>query len=318
MTSPFLESISSACRLRGYSLQTEKTYLHWIKSFIYFSDKKHPRTCGSKEVTAFLTYLAKEKYVTANTQKVALNSLVFMYRYVIKKDIGELNFKLAQKQRRLPTVLNPPEIKKILEALNGRDKLIFELLYGSGLRIGECLSLRVKDINLDRLSVTVVNGKGNKDRQTILSPALVPKLQDTIRSAIELLKSDNDRGITPALDPALSRKYPNAGTSEAWAFLFPASRWCPHPLTGEVCRYHLHPSVPRRTLQKTVKQIGMSYKRVNCHTFRHSFATHLLSSGTDIRTLQELLGHNDVKTTQIYTHLAGQHYAGTISPLEKL
>lgn len=169
MVSPFLETISSACRLRGYSLQTEKTYLHWIKSFIYFSDKKHPNNCGSKEVTAFLTYLAKEKYVTANTQKVALNSLVFMYRYVIKKELGELDFKLAQKQRRLPTVLNPPEIKKILEALNGRDKLIFELLYGSGLRIGECLSFRVKDINLDRLSVTVVNGKGNKDRQTILS-----------------------------------------------------------------------------------------------------------------------------------------------------
>ena len=169
MASPFLESISSACRLRGYSLQTEKTYLHWIKQFIYFTKKKHPADCASSEVTAFLTYLAKEKYVTANTQKVALNSLVFMYRYVIKKDIGELNFKLAHKQRRLPTVLDPAEIKKILEALNGRDKLIFELLYGSGLRIEECLSLRVKDINLDRLSVTVVSGKGNKDRQTILS-----------------------------------------------------------------------------------------------------------------------------------------------------
>lgn len=318
MQSPFLESIRSACRLRGYSLRTEETYIYWTKQFVYFTGKKHPNTCGTEEVTAFLTHLAEKKNVAANTQKIALNALVFVYRHVIKQELGEMGFKLASKQRQLPVVLNPFEIKKILEQLEGRNKLIFEMLYGSGLRISECLRLRVKDIDTDRLSVTVIDGKGKKDRQTLLSPTLVDKLKSLQEDAIQLQMFDKERGIGTAIEPALERKYRHASTTPAWAFLFPAAHWTAHPLTGEVCRYHLHPSAPRRVLQKAVKSSNLNYKRINCHTFRHSFATHLLQTGTDIRTLQELLGHNDVKTTQIYTHLVGQHYAGTVSPLEKL
>ena len=227
MPSPFLESIRSACRLRAYSLRTEETYIYWTRQFIYFIEKKHPKDCGAEEVTAYLTHLAENRHVAVNTQKVVLNALVFVYRHVLNHDLGELGFKLASKQRQLPVVLNPSEIKKILDCLEGRNKLIFELLYGSGLRISECLRLRVKDINTEQLSVTVI-------------------------------------------------------------------------------------------LQNAVKQSGLTHQRVSCHTFRHSFATTLLQTGTDIRTLQELLGHNDVKTTQIYTHLVGQHYAGTVSPLERL
>jgi len=206
----------------------------------------------------------------------------------------------------------------IIAELHGRDRLIFELLYGSGLRISECLALRIKDIDLQRLSVTVIDGKGRKDRQTILSKSLVQSIEKQRDIATKLQKQDADKGIGSAIDPALQRKYPNACMSPAWAFLFPSSKWSAHPLSGEVCRYHLHPSVPRRKLSEALKRCQLNYKRVNCHTFRHSFATHLLSTGTDIRTLQELLGHNDVKTTEIYTHIAGKHYAGTISPLDKL
>ncbi len=318
MNSPFLESIRAACSLRGYSFETEKTYIYWTKQFIYFNDKKHPKNCNHIEVTAFLTHLAQDRLVTANTQKVALNALVFVYRHVLQNELGEMGFKLATKQRQLPIVLNVADVKLILDTLEGRDKLIFELLYGSGLRIGECLSLRIKDIDTSRLSLTIVNGKGNKDRQTLLSPNLIPKLKDFMRKAVEVQREDADRGIGVAVDVALSKKYPSASTSPAWAFLFPASQWTAHPRTGEVCRFHLDASVPRRVLQRAVKKCGLRDKRVNCHTFRHSFATHLLSTGTDIRTLQELLGHNDVKTTQIYTHLIGQHYAGTVSPLDKL
>ena len=318
MPSPFLESIRSACRLRAYSLRTEETYIYWTRQFIYFIEKKHPKDCGAEEVTAYLTHLAENRHVAVNTQKVVLNALVFVYRHVLNHDLGELGFKLASKQRQLPVVLNPSEIKKILDCLEGRNKLIFELLYGSGLRISECLRLRVKDINTEQLSITVIDGKGKKDRQTLLSPSLTERLITLQKNAIKLQASDAERGIGTAINPALERKYKNASTTPAWAFLFPAAHWTAHPLTGEVCRYHLHPSVPRRILQNAVKQSGLTHQRISCHTFRHSFATTLLQTGTDIRTLQELLGHNDVKTTQIYTHLVGKHYAGTVSPLERL
>lgn len=318
MQSPFLNNVKSECRLRGYSLRTEKTYLYWTKQFIYFTEKKHPAACGKEEVTQFLSYLAEQRNVSVNTQKVALNALVFLYRNVVKQDLGDLGFSLARKQRNLPLVLSPPDIQTLLTAMHGRDRLIFQLLYGSGLRISECLRLRVKDIDLDRLSVTVIDGKGKKDRQTLLSPSLIESLTAFIETAVSLQANDAKSGIGSAINPALARKYPGASTNPAWAFIFPSSRWCAHPLSGEVCRYHLHPSVPRRILQRAARQCNLDHKRVNCHTFRHSFATHLLISGTDIRTVQELLGHNDVKTTQIYTHVVGQHYAGTMSPLERL
>jgi len=316
--SPFLNSIRSACRLRGYSLSTEKTYIYWTLQYIYFCNKRHPEECGNKEVVDFLTYLAEVRHVSVNTQKIALNALVFVYRHVIQAELGDLGFKGARKQRQLPIVLDEKEISRIINVLEGRNKLIFQLLYGSGLRVSECLRLRIKDIDTERLSVTVVDGKGKKDRQTLLSRSIVTTLEIQIEKAVALQQSDASKKVGTALPPALARKYPNAPFSPAWAYLFPASKWSSHYITGEVCRYHLHPSVARKVLQQAVKTSGITRKRVNCHTFRHSFATHLLASGTDIRTVQELMGHNDVSTTQIYTHVIGKHYAGTQSPLDNI
>ena len=318
MASSFLNSVRSACRLRDFSFKTEKTYLYWIRRYIVFNDKRHPEECGDLEVIAFLSYLAESRKVSVNTQKIALNALVFLYRHVVKKELGDLGFSSARKQRQLPLVLSRKEVKAVIDHLSGRDKLIFQLLYGSGLRVSECLRLRIKDIDFDRLCLTVVDGKGKKDRQTMLAESLIPDLHAQIEYATNLQANDSQNGIGVAMDVALARKYPKAAFSPAWAFLFPSSQWCAHPVSGVVCRYHLHPSVPRRALQSAAMAVGLGHKRVNCHTFRHSFATHLLASGTDIRTVQELLGHNDVSTTQIYTHVIGQHYAGTVSPIETL
>lgn len=314
--SPFIESIRSEIRLRGYSLRTEKTYIYWIKQFIFFNDKRHPREMGAEEVKSFLTWLSVTRHVAVNTQKVALNALVFLYQKVLKQELGELGFQPARKQQRLPVVLTTEEVFKIIEQLSDRNKLIIQMLYGSGLRISECLRLRIQDICFSSLAVTVKDGKGNKDRVTLLSKQLVPALEEMIKVAIDVQKQDNANGIGPSLPYALGRKYPNAFRSPVWMYIFPSSTLCPHPQTGEVCRHHLHDSVIRKALHVAVRASGVR-KKVSCHTFRHSFATHLLQAGCDIRTVQELLGHNDLSTTQIYTHVIGRHYAGTTSPLDR-
>lgn len=318
MPSPFIESIRSNIRLRGYSLRTEKSYLYWIRRFIHFNNMCHPKQMGAPEVKAFLTWLAVEKHVAVNTQKVALNAVVFLYHKVLDQPLGELGFKLASKQRNLPVVLSRGEVARIVDQLAGRNRLIIALLYGSGLRVTECLRLRVQDVDLERHALTVRDGKGRKDRQTLLSPSLVPALRTTIDTALALQQADNQHAVGPSLPDALGRKYPNAYRRGNWAFIFPSTTWCQHPLSGVTCRHHLHQSVIRKALAKAVSKAELFNKKVNCHTFRHSFATHLLQSGTDIRTVQELLGHNDVKTTQIYTHVLGQHYAGTQSPIDNL
>ncbi|MCC5854797.1 MAG: integron integrase [Idiomarina sp.] len=315
--SPFMEMLRSEMRLRGNSLRTEKSYLYWIRQYIRFHRLKHPSDMGAEHVKSFLSWLACERHVAVNTQKVALNALVFMYHKILKQDLGELDFKLAQKQRRLPVVLTPEEVLKILNKLDGRNKTIIEVLYGSGLRVNECLALRVQDICLKTCAVTIREGKGNKDRQSILSQHLIAPLTELITSALDIQREDNERGVGPSMPVALARKYPNAYKSPGWMFIFPSSGLCAHPITGELCRHHLHDSVVRKALKPAVSAAGI-HKKVNCHTFRHSFATHLLQNGCDIRTVQELLGHNDVKTTQIYTHVLGQHYAGTMSPLDRI
>lgn len=318
MASPFIESIRRDIRLRGYSMRTEKSYLYWIRFFIYFIGKKHPADVGAPEVKAFLSYLASERHVAVNTQKVALNALVFLYHKFLQIELGDLGFTLATKQRNLPITLTQDEVAKIIEKLSGRNRLVVEILYGSGLRVSECLRLRVQDVDLDRLALVIRNGKGNKDRQTLLSPKLVEPLRKQITTALAVLKEDNQRGVGPSLPYALGKKYPNAFRSPRWAYIFPSSTLCPHPVTGELCRHHFHPTVVRKALGIAVKSAGIFNKKINCHTFRHSFATHLLEAGTDIRSVQELLGHNDVKTTQIYTHVLGKHYAGTQSPLDRI
>lgn len=318
MKSPFIESVRAEIRLRGYSIRTEKTYLTWIKKFIYFTNKQHPKDVGAKEVKEFLSWLANERNVAINTQKVALNALVFLYQKIFKRELGELGFSLASRPRRLPDVLNPTEVKCILDNLEGRNKLAVQLMYGSGLRISECLRLRVQDIDLDNGSLTIRDGKGKKDRKTILSSRLKVPLLEAIEYAIHVQEIDSLQGIGCSLPYALGRKYPNAYRMPAWAFIFPSTVLCKHPITGLLCRHHLHQSVIRKALGKATSCAGITLKRVNCHIFRHSFATNMLSTGTDIRTVQELLGHNDVKTTQIYTHVLGQHYAGSQSPLDRL
>ncbi len=318
MDDKFIESVRDNIRLRGYSIATEKTYILWIKRFIYFIDNQHPLKVDTSRIKDYLTYLATKGHVSINTQKTALNALVYLYQKVLKREVGDLGFKLATKQRTLPTVLTPREVQLILSQLSGRNRLIIGLLYGSGLRVSECLRLRVQDIDLDSFAIVVRDGKGNKDRRTILSTQLEQRLEQQIAIAIEVQEKDSEKGVGSSMSPALTRKYPSAPYSPAWAYVFPSSKLCAHPLTGELCRHHLHHSVVRKFLKIAVKKAGILNKRVTCHTFRHSFATHMLASGVDIRTVQEMLGHNDVKTTQIYTHVLGRHFAGAISPLDRL
>lgn len=316
--SALLEKVRQEIRLRGYSVRTEKTYLIWIRRYIRFHNTTHPAAMGADEVRAYLTWLAVDRHVAVNTQKVALNALAFLYHKVLLMELGDLGFQHAKQHRRLPTVLSRTEVSSILLQMPVKYRLIFSLLYGSGLRITECLRLRIQDLGFSDGSLTVRDGKGGKDRKTILSQSLYLQLQKAVDSAVEVQRQDNRQGIGPSLPYALGRKYPNAYREPGWMFIFPSSGLCPHPITGEVCRHHLHDSAPRRVLKKAVTKALLLGKRVSCHTFRHSFATHLLESGRDIRTVQELLGHSDVSTTQIYTHVLGQHFAGTVSPLDSL
>lgn len=316
--STFINSLSRYMRMRGYSLQTEKTYLHWIRCFIRFQHRRHPAQMGHVEVIQFLDFLATDRGVSVNTQKIALNALAFLYNQFLQKPLGDLGFKLANKPARLPCVLSSNEVAKLLAVMSPRDQLLFALLFGSGLRISECLRLRLKDFDFERNCLTVHNGKGDKDRVTILSATLKPLFDTQMAAALTVQLQDNQTGIGPSMPDALGRKYPNAFRKPAWMFLFPSTGICTHPVTGVLCRHHLHPSVARKALQQAVNTAGLLHKRINCHTFRHSFATELLRSGRDIRTVQDLLGHTDVATTQIYTHVLGQHFAGTRSPLDML
>lgn len=317
MKSPFLKQVSNEIRLRGYSLKTEKGYLYWIRQYIYFSNKEHPAELGVLDVKQFLTFLAVDRHLAINTQKVALNALVFLYDKVLRSPLGDIGFTYATKQRTLPVVLSATEVQAILSHLTGRHALAIQLMYGSGLRVSECLSLRIQDIDFDNSSIRVMDGKGRKDRTTILSKSLHIPLKNAIDRAIEIQKRDNQNDIGPSMPPALAKKYPSAYKTPAWAFIFPSTTTCKHPLSKILCRHHLHQTVIRKALQKAVKKTTIT-KRVNCHSFRHSFATEMLINGSDIRTVQELLGHNDVKTTQIYTHVIGEHFSGTVSPLDRI
>lgn len=315
--SPFLESIRRTMRLRGYSIRTEKSYLYWIRYYIRFHKRRHPIEMGKVEIVQFLDHLASDRHVTANTQRVALNALMFLYSKILDKPIQNMRFRQASKPRYLPTVLTPRETLLILQKLEGLHRLIVEVMYGSGLRVSECLRLRIQDVDFEKNSLTVRDGKGSKDRVTILSQRLKPLLQKQIKRSLQIQAIDNKDAIGPSMPVALSRKYPTAYRSPSWMFIFPSIGLCRHPITNQWCRHHLHTSVIRKAVKRAT-QASEVRKRVTCHTFRHSFATHLLEAGTDIRTVQELLGHTDVKTTQIYTHIIGQHYAGTSSPLDRI
>ncbi|RLC75453.1 MAG: integron integrase [Chloroflexi bacterium] len=313
-----LDRVSDAIRLKHYSPRTEEAYVGWIRRYILFHRKRHPREMGASEIEAFLSHLVVDRNVAASTQNQALYAILFLYRDVLKKDLDEqsINAIRAKKPQRLPVVLIQEEALKLIELLSGHYRLMAKLLYGSGLRLRECLRLRVKDIDFTQRRIIVRDGKGMKDRVTVLPQTLVPFLQEHLRHVKHIHDDDLSKGYGSApLPSALERKYPNANREWKWQYLFPASKLASDPRTGIICRSHVDPGGLYKALNRATHQARIE-KRVSPHTFRHSFATHLLENGYDIRTVQELLGHKDVKTTMIYTHVLNRGGLAVRSPLD--
>ena len=317
--SAFMDECRSAMRTHHLAYRTEKSYLHWIKRFILFNQKQHPSQMGDAEVVRFLSYIATERRCSPSTQSQALCALAFLYKQVIGKPLGDLQgITFAKKKVRMPEILSQEEVGKILGEMQGVDKLIVQLLYGSGLRLHEALSLRIKDIDFSNACITVRMAKGGKDRVVTLAASIVSPLKQQIEVARDVHQNDVANGLGFAPVPyALRRKLGTILQTAGWQFVFPSSRLSAIPDTGELVRYHRYPDNIRRSLNKACKRCDMT-RRVTCHTFRHSFATHLLQSGADIRTVQEQLGHADVKTTEIYMHVIKRGAKGVVSTLDKL
>ena len=314
-----VERLREAIRSRHYSRRTEKAYWYWTRYFIFFHGKRHPARMGAAEVGAFLSWLATERNVAAATQNQALSALLFLYKHVLGVELPWLgDLVRAQRPVRLPTVLSEAEVRRLLEGLQGGARLMVGLLYGAGLRQIECLSLRVKDVNFAYRQVVVRDGKGARDRVTMLPENLVPRLQEHLGSVRLLHGRDVKEGFGEVRLPyALARKYPRAGRAWAWQYVFPSGKRSPDPEGGVMRRHHVHPDTLSRTVARAAARAGID-KRVSCHTLRHSFATHLLERGYDIRTVQELLGHSDVSTTMIYTHVMNKGARAVKSPLDRL
>jgi integron integrase len=306
-----------AIRRRHYSDRTEETYLHWMKRYILFSGKRHPRELGAPEVTAFLNHLAVERRVSAATQNQALAALLFLYKEVLAEPLPWLDEVVrAKRPVRRPSVLTAGEARKLLAQLHGTKWLMASLLYGAGLRLRECLSLRVKDVDFGYSQILVRDGKGGKDRVTILPTPVVEPLQAHLLRVKALHEQDLDEGYGDVeLPDAIARKYPRAPYEWGWKFVFPSYKRSVDPKTGVIRRHHVYENYLIRGVKDAARTAGIT-KHVSCHTLRHSFATHLLESGYDIRTVQELLGHSDVSTTMIYTHVLNKGGRGVRSPLE--
>ncbi len=314
-----VERVREAIRARHYSRRTEQAYWYWIRQFIFFHGKRHPALMGAAEVTAFLSWLATERDVAAATQGQALSALLFLYQQVLGVKLpwlGELV--RAQRPVRLPTVLSEAQVRRVLGALEGGARLMAGLLYGAGLRLRECLKLRVKDVDFAYGQLVVRDGKGAKDRVTMLPQELVEPLQAHLRRVRELHERDLARGFGDVeLPHALARKYPRAPYEWAWKFVFPSRKLSVDPATGVVRRHHVFENYLVRGVKEAAGAARLA-KHVTCHTLRHSFATHLLERGYDIRTVQELLGHSDVSTTMVYTHVMNRGARGVKSPLDRL
>jgi integron integrase len=313
-----LDQVRELIRLRHYSHKTERTYISWIRQFILFHKKRHPAEMGHVEVTAFLSHLATDRRVSASTQNQALSALLFLYKDVLKISLPWLTeVERAPRSRHVPVVFSPEEVRSILAHLTGTTWLMASLLYGSGLRLRECCTLRVKDLDFNYLQITIRDGKGGKDRRTVLPSKLVEPLQNHLTRVKALHEKDLGQGFGRAPMPyALDRKYPNATREWAWQFVFPSAVRSPDRQTDEICRFHTAESVLQKAVKRAMRSAGIT-KHGGPHTFRHSFATHLLESGYDIRTIQELLGHRDVKTTMIYTHVLNRGGKGVCSPLDR-
>jgi integron integrase len=314
-----LDRVRDAIRRRHYSYRTEQTYLHWIKRYIWFSDRRHPAEMGAAEVTAFLTHLARERGVAAATQNQALSALLFLYQEVLEVKLPWLEgIERAKRPVRVPVVLTVAEVKALLARLDGTRWLMAGLLYGSGLRLRECLKLRVKDVDFDYRQITVRDGKGGKDRVTMLPAELVEPLRAHLGRVKSLHEHDLVEGFGSVELPfALERKYPNAASQWGWQYVFPSRKRSADPRSGEIRRHHVYDDVLPRAIGQAAREAGIA-KPVGCHTLRHSFATHLLEAGHDIRTVQELLGHSDVSTTMVYTHVLNKGGRGVRSPLDRL
>jgi integron integrase len=314
-----LDQVRGKIRLKHYSIRTEQAYTDWIKRFILHFGKKHPRDMGSAEVEQFLTHLAVNGRVSASTQNQAKCALLFLYKEVLAIELPWLdNVEQAKAPKRLPVVLNRDEIQAILSRLTGTQWLIASLLYGTGMRIMECLRLRVQDVDIKRGEILIRNGKGSKDRVTMLPLSLVAPLQVHLLKVRELHENDLTQGFGAVFMPfALERKYPAAAKEWIWQYVFPAAKLSTDPRTKIVRRHHVPEQSIQRAVKQAVRDAGLT-KAATPHTFRHSFATHLLEGGYDIRTVQELLGHSDVSTTMIYTHVLNKGGRGVLSPLDLL
>ena len=314
-----LGAVRESIRLKHYSLRTEETYVHWIRRFIYFHGKRHPRDMGAAEVTAFLNHLVASRDIAASTQNQALSALLFLYREVLVEPLAWLDGVVRVKRpARVPTVLSSAEASALLSAMTGTKWLMAGLLYGAGLRLRECLTLRVKDVDFDYRQIVVRQGKGAKDRRTLLPGVVV----EPLRVHLVRVKAVHERDLATGygdveLPNALALKYPNAGRQWGWQFVFPSHKFSADPRSGVIRRHHVYENYLIRGVKLATMKAGIN-KHVSCHTLRHSFATHLLENGYDIRTVQELLGHASVETTMIYTPVMNKGGRGVRSPLDRV
>lgn len=313
------DDMVSVMRLKHMALATERAYLGWVRSFFQFVKGKAPDKLDNEDFKAFISHLAVDRKVARTTQNQAFNALLFFYRHALDSEPGDLGFTLrARTKRHLPVVLSPGEVQLLFDNMAGTGRLMARLIYGSGIRLAECLRLRIKDLDFERGCLTVRSGKGDKDRQTLLPERLREDLETHIRDIRGMYETDLDNEALAGvfLPDALERKYPGAGKEWSWQWLFPSRALSVDPITGILRRHHVHANTLQRQVKKATRKAGLS-KKVSVHTLRHSFATHLLENGYDIRTIQDLLGHATLQTTMIYTHVAVKNRMGVISPLDQ-
>ena len=306
-------------RQRGYSIRTEQAYESWVARFIAFCDNRDPRKLGAEETVSFLQHLAVRRNVAASTQNQALNALVFFFDQVLKQPLGDMGgFVRAKRPKKLPVVLTQHEVQKLLGAMKGRQRLMASLLYGTGMRLMDCVRLRVQDLDFEYRQIVIRDGKGKKDRVVPLPERMIEPLKAHLQKVHELHRDDLANGVGEVYLPdALARKYPNAAREWGWQYVFPSGRLSIDPRSNKVRRHHIHENGLQKAVKKAAAHAGIT-KRVHCHALRHSFATHLLENGYDIRTVQELLGHADVSTTMIYTHVLNRGGQGVRSPLDSI
>ena len=313
----FIDQYRLFIRQQGKSYTTEKTYVYWALYYIRFCNKNHPKTRGTEDVTAFLTHLVTQRYVSVNTQKTALNALACLYNQFLKQPLGELSFHYAKRPPRIPTVFSHQEAKRVIEVVHPSVQLIAQLFYGSGLRLSESLRLRIKDVDFAMSYIVVRDGKGNKDRTTLLPKSLVPALRLQIDVVRKRLEQDMADGVNPVYMPyALARKYPKYAREIGWQFMFPSSSLSVDPRAKLERRHHIHRCTVQKHVHDAIRAAAI-YKQASCHTFRHSFATRLLQKGFDLRKIQQLMGHTDIKTTEIYLHVLESLGDWVVSPMDE-